>query len=101
MTTSNCRHVTAQSLSPSIPILERVIEMEKILPQKKGSLATRILEAFGITRACVQSVGTQEEAVYVNPPLDYTDPKYIEAAVLEAEQQKAKGLMQMQRQQFI
>jgi aspartokinase len=75
--------------------------MEKIVPQKKGSLATRILEAFGITRACVQSIGSQEDTVHVNLPLDYSDSKTIEAALLEAEQQKAKAITQLRRQKFI
>jgi hypothetical protein len=75
--------------------------MEKIIPQKKGSLATRVLEAFGLTRACVQSIGSQEDAVYAYAPLDSADPKTIEASVLEAEHQKAKALTQMQRRQII
>jgi hypothetical protein len=94
--------VTAQPLSLSIPISYRVIEMEKIVPQKKGSLARRMLEVLGITRACVQSIGTQEEdTVCVNLPLNYSDWKTIEAALLEAEHQKARAITQMRRQQFV
>ena len=77
--------------------------MEKTAPQKKGSLARRMLEVLGITRAYVQSIGTQQEedVIRVNLPLDYSDWKTIEAARLEAEHQKAKALTQTQRQQII
>ncbi len=95
--------MTAQCVSLSIHISLTVIEMEKIIPQKKGSLARRMLEVFGITRACVQSIGTQEEedVVRANSPLNYSDRKTIEAALLEAEHQKAKAITQMRRQQFV
>jgi len=60
-----------------------------------------MLEFLGITRAYVRSMGSQEEDVRVNLPLDYSDWKPIEAALLEAEHQKAKAITQMRRQQFI
>ncbi len=70
--------------------------------QAAGSLARRMLEYLGIKRAYVQSISTQEEdAVRVKTPLDYTDWQPVEAALIEAEHQKAKALEQMQRQQFI
>ena len=71
-------------------------------PQTAGSLVRRMLEWLGIKRACVRTIGTQEEElVRVNLPLDYSDWKTIEAARLGAEHQKAKALMQTRRQQFI
>jgi len=70
-------------------------------PQGARSLARRMLEFLGITRAYVRSMGSQEEDVRVNLPLDYSDWKPIEAALLEAEHQKAKAITQMRRQQFI
>jgi len=79
-----------------------VIEMEKIGPQKKGSLARRMLEVLGITRAYVRSIGTQEEdVVRVNLPLDCSNWKPLEAALLEAEHQKAKATTRIRRQQFV
>jgi len=67
--------------------------------QAAGSLARRMLEYLGITRAYVRSIGSQEEdIVRVNLPLDYSDWKPIEDALLEAEHQRAKAIMQMQRQ---
>lgn len=71
-------------------------------PQGAGSLARRILEYLGITRAYVRSVGTQEEGVVrVNLPLDYSNWKPVEAALLEAEYQKAKAITQMRRQRIL
>ena len=76
--------------------------LRKKEPQGAGSLARKMLELLGIIRAYVRSIGTQEEGVVrVNLPLDYSDWKPIEAALLEAEHQKAKAITQMRRQQFI
>jgi len=80
--------------------------MEKSLkrnePERPGALARKLLEFLGITRAYVRSIGTQEESVIrVNLPLDYTDWKPIEAALLEAEHQKAKAITQIRRHQII
>ena len=66
-----------------------------------GSLARRILEYLGITRAYVRSIDTQEEVVRVNLPLDYSDWKSVETALLEAEHQKAKAIAQARKQQFV
>jgi len=61
-----------------------------------------MLEVLGITRAYVQSIGTQgEEVVRVNLPLNYNDSKTIEAALLEAERQRAKAITQLRRHQFV
>ena len=71
-------------------------------PQRPGSLARKMLEFLGITRAYVRTIGTQEEEmIRVNLPLDYSDWKPIESALLEAEHQKAKAITQVRRQQFI
>jgi hypothetical protein len=70
-------------------------------PQGTVSLARRMLELLGITRAYVRSIGTQEEMIRVNLPLNYSDWKPIETALLEAEHQKAKAITQIRRQQFI
>ena len=73
--------------------------LRKKEPQAAGSLARRMLEYLGITRAYVRSIGSQEEdIVRVNLPLDYSDWKPIEVALLEAEHQRAKAITQMQRQ---
>ena len=73
--------------------------LRKKEPQAAGSLARRMLEYLGITRAYVRSIGSQEEdLVRVNLPLDYSDWKPIEVALLEAERQRAKAITQMQRQ---
>ena len=94
--------MTAQPLSLSVHIAYRVMKMEKIVPQKKGSLTRRMLEVLGITRAYVQSIGTQgEEVVRVNLPLNYNDSKTIEAALLEAERQRAEAIAQLRRHQFV
>lgn len=70
--------------------------------QVAGSLARRMLEYLGIKRAYVQSISTQEEdAVRVNIPPNYTEWKPVEAALIEAERQKARALTHMRRQQFI
>ena len=71
-------------------------------PQRPGSLARKMLELLGITRAYVRSIGTpEEEVVRMNLPLDYSDWKPIEAALLEAEHQKAKAITQIRRQQIL
>jgi hypothetical protein len=70
-------------------------------PQGAGSLARRMLEFLGVTRAYVRSIGSKEEVVRMNLPLDYSDWKPIEAALVEAEHQKAKAITQIRRQQFI
>jgi hypothetical protein len=76
--------------------------LEKKESQATCSLARRMLEYLGVKRAHVQSISTQEEdAVRVNIPLDYTDWKPVDAALIEAERQKAKAITQMRRQQFI
>jgi hypothetical protein len=73
--------------------------LRKKEPQAAGSLARRMLEYLGITRAYVRSIGSQEEdIVRVNLPLDYSDWKSIEVVLLEAEHQRAKAITQMQRQ---
>jgi len=73
--------------------------LRKKEPQAAGSLARRMLEYLGITRAYVRSIGSQEEdIVRFNLPLDYSDWKSIEVVLLEAEHQRAKAIMQMQRQ---
>lgn len=67
-------------------------------PQVTRSSAGRILGFLGITRAYVRSLDTQEEeASRVNLPLDYSDWKPSETALLEAERQKAKVIMQLRR----
>jgi hypothetical protein len=83
-----------------------VVKVENTLGRKDsqaaGSLARRMLEYLGIKRAYIQSISTQEEdAVRVNIPLDHTDWQPVEAALIEAERQKARALEQMRRQQFI
>jgi hypothetical protein len=70
-------------------------------PQGAGSLARRMLEFLGVTRAYVRSIGSKEEVVRMNLPLDYSDWKPVEAALVEAEHQKAKAITQIRRQQFI
>ena len=71
-------------------------------PHRPGSLARKMLELLGITRAYVRSIGTQEEeVVHTNLPLDYSDWKSIEAALLEAEHQKAKAITQIRRHQIL
>ena len=85
---------------------EEVIAVKRSLkrkePQRPGSLARKMLELLGITRAYVRSIGTQEEdIVRVNLPLDYSDWKPIEAALLEAEHQKAKAIAQIRRHQIL
>ncbi len=70
-------------------------------PQGTESLARRMLEFLGITRAYVRSIGTQEEMIRVNLPPHYSDWKPIETALLEAEHQRAKAIIQIRRQQFI
>ena len=85
---------------------KEVLELEKNLMrnelERPGSLARRMLEYLGITRAYVRSIGTQEEdLVRVNLPLDYTDWKPVEAALVEAEHQKGKAITQMRRHQII
>jgi hypothetical protein len=73
--------------------------LRKKEPQAAGSLARRMLEYLGITRAYVRSIGSQEEdIVRINLPLDYSDWKSIEVVLLEAEHQRAKAITQMQRQ---
>ncbi|UCC33354.1 MAG: hypothetical protein JSW53_06205 [Candidatus Bathyarchaeota archaeon] len=77
-------------------------DLRKNEPERPGSLARKMLEVLGVTRAYVQSIGTQEEdVVRVNIPLDYSDWKPIEAALLEAEHQKAKAITQIRRHQII
>ena len=67
--------------------------------QGTGSLARRMLEFLGISKAYVRSINAEEEEVArVNLPLDYSDWKPIEVALLEAEHQRAKAITQMQRQ---
>ena len=83
-----------------------MINVEKSLrrnePEKPGSLARKMLELLGITRAYVRSIGTHEEdIVRVNLPLDYTDWKPIEATLVEAERQKGKAITQIRRHQII
>ena len=60
-----------------------------------------MLELLGITRAYVRSIGSQEEVVRMNLPLDYTDWKPIEAALVEAGRQKGKAITQIRRHQII
>jgi len=61
-----------------------------------------MLEVLGITRAYVRSIGIQEEdTVRVSLPHDYSDAKAVEAALLEAERQRAKAIMQMRRHQIV
>ena len=74
--------------------------LRKKEPQGAGSLARRMLDFLGVTRAYVGSIGTHEE-VQANLPLDYSDWKPVEAALLEAEQQKAKAIMQIRRRQIL
>jgi len=85
---------------------EEVIAVKRSLkrkePQRPGSLARKMLELLGITRAYVRSIGTQEEGVVrANLPLDYSDWKPIETALLEAELQKAKAITQIRRHQIL
>ena len=77
--------------------------MDKIGAQKIGSLARRMLEYLGITRAYVRSIGTQQEedVIRINLPPDYSNWKSLETALLEAEHQKAKAITQVRKQQFI
>ena len=76
--------------------------MEKMKPQTTGSLARRILEYVGISRAYVRSIGVQEEdSVRIDLPLDYSDLKPVEAALLEAESQRAKAIAQIRRHQIV
>ena len=76
--------------------------MEKMKPQTTGSLARRMLEYIGISRAYVRSTGTQEEdAVRMDLALDYSDLKPVEAALLEAERQRAKAIAQIRRHQIV
>jgi len=76
--------------------------MEKMKPQTTGSLARRILEYVGISRAYVRSMGVQEEdSVRIDLPLDYSDLKPVEAALLEAESQRAKAIAQIRRHQIV
>jgi len=76
--------------------------MEKMKPQTTGSLARRILEYIGISRAYVRSIGVQEEdSVRIDLPLDYSDLKPVEAALLEAESQRAKAIAQIRRHQIV
>ena len=89
-----------------IKMSEEVIAVKRSLrrkePQGPGSLARRMLEFLGITRAYVRSIGTQEEGIVrMNLPLDYSNWKPIEAALLEAERQKAKAITQVRRCQIV
>jgi len=87
-------------------IRKEVMNVEKSLrrnePERPGSLARKMLELLGITRAYVRSIGTHEEdVVRVNLPLDYSDWKPIQAALLEAEHQKAKAITQIRRHRIL
>jgi len=76
--------------------------LRKKEPQGAGSLARRMLEFLGVTRAYVGSIGTHEEdVVQANLPLDYSNWKPVETALLEAEQQKAKAIMQIRRREIL
>ena len=76
--------------------------MEKMKPQTTGSLARRMLDYIGISRAYVRSIGAREEdAVRMNLALDYSDLKPVEAALVEAERQRAKAIAQLRRRQIV
>jgi predicted hydrolase (HD superfamily) len=67
--------------------------------QETKSLARKMLQLLGIKRAYVRSVGDdEEERTRIEVPLDYNYSKQNEAALLEAERNKVKGLLEMQRQ---
>jgi len=69
--------------------------------QETKSLARKMLQLLGIKRAYVRSVGDDdEERTRIDVPLDYNYSKQNEAALLEAERKKAKGLLEMQRQRM-
>ncbi|UCE43617.1 MAG: hypothetical protein JSV57_04470 [Candidatus Bathyarchaeota archaeon] len=75
--------------------------MDGAKPYGAGSLARRMLEYLGITRAYVRSIGAQEEVAGVNLPLNCNDWKPVETALLEAEHQKAKAITQIRRHQIM
>jgi len=67
-------------------------------PRDTGSLKRRMLELLGLERAYVRSLGVPEEAgIRMDASLDYSRLRQIETALLEAERQRAKALMEMQR----
>ena len=70
--------------------------------QGAGSLARRMLEFVGVTRAYVGSIGTQEEdVIQANLPPNHSNWKPVETALLEAEYQKGKAITQLRRRQIL
>ena len=104
MTMRCTRHMTAQRLcfSSQLYILT-VIKMKRIKPLKKGSLTGKILRLLGPNRGFEEPSNDQEEITPVGIPANnyYINRKEIETALLEAEQKKAKALMEWQRRRFI
>jgi hypothetical protein len=81
-------------------IVERSLRSSE--QEKPSSLARKMLVFLGITKAYVRSISTREEdTVRTNVPLDYSDWKPVEAALVEAEHEKAKALEQTRRQHFL
>jgi len=71
-------------------------------PPRPGSVARRMLEVLGITRAYVRAIGTQEEDIIrADLPMNHSNWKPIEAALLEAERQRARAITHTRRRQVI
>jgi len=70
--------------------------------QGAGSLARRIFEFVGVTRAYVGSIGAHEEdVIQANFPPNHSNWKPVETALLEAEYQKGKAMTQLRRRQIL
>jgi hypothetical protein len=79
-----------------------VIEMKKIVPHKKVSLAGRLLRFLGRNRS-LEEPSSCQEVTHVPIPTDnrYIDHKEIRVALLEAERRKAEALAGWQRRHMI
>ena len=103
MTCAQTRHMTAQLLCVPLPLfLVVVIEMEKVVPHKKGSLIGRMLRSLGMNGGVEQSPSYHEIAYVPIPTESYHSRlKELKAALLEAERRKAEALMALQRRPLI
>jgi len=96
-------HVTAQLLCNSLPLsLVVAIEMKKVIPHEKASLAERVLRLLGMSRSPEESP-TYQEITHVPIPTDnyYGSPKEFKTALLEAEHRKAEAIMELEKRRFI
>ena len=74
--------------------------LKKRYPHGKGSSRREIVKLLEIAKAYVRSVGVHEEDVLKDVSLDYSDSVQIKTALMQAEREKAKGIMEIQRQRM-